>query len=230
MSKSSNNSLPAHALNTNVKEVLNLLSIHSALAGKSPGRKHNVEILNKSAIVLTVACWEAFVEDCAQSSLDFMIDRIPNHNKLPKLVLERVASKHTGVKAWDFAGDGWKKCLRSNLSEVLAKTTGKLNTPRSPQVNELFRNTIGLTDVSSDWHWPGKGRIAAEKSLDDLVTLRGGIAHRVSTSQAVRKADVYRSLDLVFRLAVKTSNSVRIHLKDIVGKAPWGVARFRKTR
>ena len=46
----------------NVKEVRNLLDIHRKVAKKTPGRKYNVEVLNKSGVVLLVACWESYVE------------------------------------------------------------------------------------------------------------------------------------------------------------------------
>lgn len=39
----------------NSDKVNRLLEIHTALTGTGPGYKHNVEVLNKSAIVLLVA-------------------------------------------------------------------------------------------------------------------------------------------------------------------------------
>jgi hypothetical protein len=54
------------AFNDNVAETERLIDIHSALTGKERGYRHNVEVLNKSGIVLLVACWEAFIEDLAE--------------------------------------------------------------------------------------------------------------------------------------------------------------------
>jgi hypothetical protein len=53
-------SYPPHVrlLVSNVVEVESLLKIHRKLTGPGPGRRH-VEVLNKSGIVVLVACWEA---------------------------------------------------------------------------------------------------------------------------------------------------------------------------
>src|SRR5689334_11482036 len=99
------------ALVENVTEVDRLRKIHSQITTKGPGRKHNVEVLHKSGIVLLVACWEAYIEDLASGALEHMIARSKNHDVFPQSVLERVASAHSGVKAWDLAGDGWKTAL-----------------------------------------------------------------------------------------------------------------------
>lgn len=47
----------------NVSDLTELFKLHVKQTGKGPGRRRGVEVLNRSAIVLTTACWEAFVED-----------------------------------------------------------------------------------------------------------------------------------------------------------------------
>ena len=118
-------------LNDNLRAVFRLQTIHSDITKSGPGRKHDVQILHKSAIVLLVACWEAYVEDQATATLEHMISVAKDHKLCPKEVLERVASNHSGLKAWDLAGSGWKRALHGNLKHVLAKTTGTLNTPKT---------------------------------------------------------------------------------------------------
>ena len=211
----------------NVSEVTQLVSIHARLGGKGPGRKRDVEVLNKSAIVLTVACWEAFVEDVASAALTCMIENAKDHNAFPKHVLERVSSKLQGLNAWKLSGDGWKKALQNNYTEILAKTTGSLNTPRTMQVDELFDKTIGLQKLSQCWRWGGRSQQSAVDSLDDLVTLRCSIAHRVKHASPVRKKHVVSALFLVNYLAAKTSNKVRLHVHERVGVYPWVGVQFR---
>lgn len=211
----------------NLDEVRALLGIHQAIAGSTRGRKRNVEVLNKSAVVLVVACWEAYVEDLASNALGFMIDQATSHTIFPKPVLERVASKCAGPNAWQLAGDGWKKVMRDNFSEVLAKTTGTLNTPRAPQVDELFAKTIGLASLSSTWSWPRRSQAASVKALDELITLRGSIAHRVQHSNSVHKSTVTAAVELVSRLAAKSTNQVRIHVHSTTGKYPWNRVLFK---
>src|ERR1700692_2663858 len=99
---------PPHIDNliANVREVNRLLEIHSQITTPGPGHKHAVQVLHKSAIVLLIACWEAFVEDLAAKALEAMIHGAPDHSVFPPDVLERVANKHHGMKAWDLAGTG----------------------------------------------------------------------------------------------------------------------------
>jgi hypothetical protein len=216
-----------HQFLENIQEVERLLAIHRGLTGRTPGRKVDVEVLNKSAIVLLVACWEAFVEDIASSALDFMISNARNHSAFPQNVLERVASKHSGPRAWDLAGDGWKTALRDNYASILAKTAGTLNTPRAAQVNDLFVKTIGLSDLSSCWYWKGRTNGSAVAALDRLITLRGAIAHRVRHSHAVQKRTVTANAHLVNFLAARSSNHVRDHVHGAVGRYPWIRVTYR---
>jgi hypothetical protein len=200
------------------------------MSGNGPGRRYDVEILNKSAVVLLVACWEAFVEDICEDALDFTMQKAASHTVFPNAVLERVASVHQGPKAWDLAGDGWEQCLRDNMTGVLARTTGSLNTPKTAQVNELFMKTLGVSKLSSSWYWSGRTSLSASDALDDLVTLRGSIAHRLDVDHSVRRTHVEHGIELVFRLSVKTSNAIRTHVHSMVHKYPWGVRKFKNTR
>ena len=223
---------PDHMTNfiSNVKEVDRLSAIHAAVTKKGPGRKHNVEVLHKSGIVLLIACWEAFVEDLATSALSFLVDSAKDHTKIPKDVLERIAGRLHGMKAWDLAGDGWRKSCRDHLKEVLARTTGVLNTPRTAQVDELFEKTLGLKALSSKWTWQGRTAKSCQTSLDSLVTLRGSIAHRVTAAQSVGKADVQDAREFISRLAVKSHNAVNYHLGRVLGSPPWEGFWYGETR
>ena len=100
--------LPAHTTRflSNIAEVRRLLEIHEKVTGKGPGKRRNVQVLNKSAIILLVACWEAYVEDLCEVAFDFMLKHAPSHDVFPDSVLERVASKHQGPKTWEPADSG----------------------------------------------------------------------------------------------------------------------------
>jgi RiboL-PSP-HEPN len=226
--------MPSHArhmaaLVENVKEVDRLSGIHSKITKKGPGRKHKVGVLHKSSVVLLVACWEAFIEDLASSALEHMIATCKDHKVFPPSVLERVASAHQGPKAWDLAGEGWKTSLRDNMTAVLAKTTGSLNTPKTAQVDELFVKVLGAKDISATWKWKGRSSKQAAGALDALVTLRGAIAHRVSAAKAVSLKDVHDARSLIFRLAVRSHNEVCAFLLTTVGSSQWKAFHFEGT-
>ena len=209
------------SLSDNLKETLSLLKIHRIAAGAGPGRKVGVEVLNKSAIVLAVASWEAYVEDTVGSALEFIISNAKDHTVLPKQVLERVGQKNQGIHAWRLAGDGWKGSLRDNLKEVLSSTTGKLNTPKPNQVNELFAKAIGLEKIATKWFWPGRSNASCVAALEKLIELRGSIAHRVTHSDKVWKKDVRDAVALIARIGAVTNNVTCDYVSGLVGKDPW---------
>lgn len=214
------------SLVANIKESLTLLKIHEKAAGSGPGRKVGVEVLNKSAIILVVASWEAYVEDTASSALSFMIEAGGRHNVFPNNVLERVANKNQGLNSWKLAGDGWRQALRDNFSEVLSTTTGKLNTPKPAQVDDLFLKTIGLSQMSKNWYWKGRSNTKCIAALEQLIELRGSIAHRVQHANKVWKKDVREAAELIGRLGEKTNNATHAHVVSLVGAAPWSTVKY----
>jgi hypothetical protein len=205
----------------NVHEVRHLRSFRSP-----PGRTSK-EVLYKSSIVLLVACWESYVEDLIAHSLEFMIEQCDSPAKFPAIVLERVASSYNGQKIWSLAGDGWKQALRDNFKSVLGKTTGVFNTPRPDDVDSLFKKVLGLENVSHSWHWKDTDREKACKELNELVTLRGSIAHRVKSDQPVSLATVKAAENLVYFLAVKSHNATVSFLKQTVESSPWKRIQFQ---
>jgi hypothetical protein len=220
---------PSHFenLKANIIEVNNLVGIHVFLTGEKPGRRRNVEVLNKSAVVLLVACWEAFIEDLAKTSFQFLIEEARGPNDVPSVVQARsgrpLKESKDEREIWKLAGDGWREVLRAYADEMLLQTVGKLNTPRPQQIDRLFENLLGYTNLSSTWCWNQATAKKNCKKLDDLVTLRGSISHRVTANVSVKKSTVLSAFNLILRLSVISSNRTAMLLEKMVGKYPWGM-------
>ncbi|HEY4809492.1 MAG TPA: HEPN domain-containing protein [Solirubrobacteraceae bacterium] len=69
------------AFEENCGDVERLLDIHRELAGDGPGKKHGFEVLNKSAVVLMCAAWEAYCEDIAAEAIDHLVNHAANASK-----------------------------------------------------------------------------------------------------------------------------------------------------
>jgi len=214
-------------------EVKRLVKIHAVMGGSGPGRRYNLEVLNKSGIVLLVACWESYVEDLASASYEFLLANAEDHSVFPADVLtlasKRLKDHEDNREVWKLAGDGWKQVLDDYKSDLIAEHIGKLNTPRPAQVDNLYKRLLGISRISSSWCWPGMKADSAASKLNRLVTLRGSIAHRVAAAQAVKKATVNDYMWFLYRLAVISTNVARRHLRNQVGKYPWGSYKFRGT-
>jgi hypothetical protein len=225
---------PVHIQNLfdNFDEVRRLLAIHEKVSGDSRGYKSKVEVLNKSAIVLMVACWEAYIEDLASSAFDFMLENAKNYKVFPDNVLT-IASKELRLDkdermVWELAEKGWQKVLKEHKKQIIKKYINNFNTPRSEIIDKLFKELIGLSNLSSNWHWFGKSSDRSRKDLSDLVTLRGSISHRVSATKKVYKKEVWNKLEFINKLALKSHNRVCAHIHSRTKKPPWNIFSIGK--
>jgi len=215
--------IPPHIerLRSNVAEVKRLVAIHGQLTGIGPGRRHDVQVLNKSAVLLVVASWESFIEALILSSAQFLSENaetiadIPDKTKL--CISNRLKRENHDNAIWALAGLGWKEQI---LAEAKDRTS-RLHTPKATNIDELFMSIIGLPKLSSHWHWPGAKHENVSARLSMLLDLRHEIAHGVETSRSVTKKYVEESNVFMIRLAAISSNRVRMHLIGITHKIPW---------
>jgi hypothetical protein len=208
------------------RDVKRLIEIHTELGGNTRGRKYDLEVLNKSAIVLVTAIWEAYCEDLAEESLTHVIDRVRHASNLPnelkKQIADEIKSDKHELAVWDLADKGWRDRAKARFRNLVAGRLQSFNNPKSHAVDELFYKTIGLKDVSSGWHWRKMTAKSACDKLDRFIVLRGSIAHRGQLSSGgVRKAQVREYYSHVVRLVQKTGPQVYSFCKKVTGRKPW---------
>jgi len=227
---------PPHfiSLQDNFDEINRLLEIHTEIAGSGPGYKHNVQVLNKSAVVLLLACWEAYIEDLAENCFNLMLSKANVPHVFPNHVLATAAKevrKHD-IDVWLIANAGWKDVLKSHKEKVLENYVirGAFNTPNPDKIDHLFANLLGMPPLSRTWYWSGMSVVKSKEKLNKLIELRGNIVHRVQTSKNVTKFDVSDNKEFILRLAVISNNRAIRYLKEKIGQRPWRTMRYKKTR
>lgn len=210
------------AFDRNVKDVERLLDIHADVGGDAQGRRYGLEVLNKSAIVLITAIWEAYCEDLAAEALQHIVDHVASGSLLPKELKKKIAAEikaePNDLAMWDLADSGWKARTTARLATLISERNRKLNTPKSDQIDELFTAAIGLSSVSRAWRWKKMSVAQARAKLDRFVELRGAIAHRGAAVSSVKKVQVTDYLAHVKRLVGKTGGRVNSHVKTACGK------------
>ncbi len=212
------------AFNSSSAEVQQLLRIHAQLGGSAPGRRQ-LEVLNKAAIVLITALWEAYCEDVAAEGLELIVAKAATADVLPKTLKQRMAkelktSPHE-LSPWELADDGWRAKARARLVALTEERNLALNTPKTSQIDDLFAQALGIASVSTAWRWRHKSAKDTAKELDRFVRLRGSIAHRGVAQTSVRKKDVKDFLDLVDSLISKTGATVNQFVKGVTGHGLW---------
>jgi hypothetical protein len=211
---------PPETFQENLEEVKNLLAIHRFLTGEKPGRRHSaVAVLNKSGIVLLVACWESFVEDLADKTFSALLTSAKTPYYFPKSVQKLVVSllkdDKNELKILELAGDGWKSTLKQYRTETVTKFIGGFNTPSAENIDGLFSGLIGLDNLSKCWSWPKTRPGSARRRLSKLIKLRGDIAHRVKSKsgKTIQKGAVESYSEFIQQLAEHSNQRVNRYLK-----------------
>src|ERR1700722_5310371 len=110
------------SLDANLKDIRRLLNFHVIAGGSAPGRRYGLEVLNKSAIVLITAYWEAYCEDIAAEALRHIIDHAASADKLPsdlkKLIAKELKNDKHELAIWQLSDDGWRGIVVGRLTKL----------------------------------------------------------------------------------------------------------------
>ncbi|MGU3781833.1 HEPN domain-containing protein [Burkholderia metallica] len=220
--------MPSNAKNTfeiNKADIEKLWEIHKEIGGEGRGRKYGVEVLNRSVIIFVTACWESYIEDLAVEAFDFLLTHAPTAaaipNKVKSLAIKDIKNDPNPLKLWDLADTGWQAILLAHKAEVHEKWLGKFNTPKSEQVDGLYEEMLGLNSLSSHWTWNKMKADRAKTKLDDFITVRGNIAHRIRDANPVAKNTGAAYLTHVGQIVARCERAVANHLNAQTGVAPW---------
>jgi hypothetical protein len=209
----------------NATDLDRLHEIHLHEAGQGAGRKYHVEVLNKAAVVFTCAAWEAFCEDLVREAIEHIVEDCSDPAKVPPLlrtmISESIKKEPHAHSAWRMAGIGWRTVLRENADKAITRLTGHWNTPKAQQVQDLFKDSLGLADVTGSWHWKRNPVLRTRDTLDGFVSRRGEIAHRLQTTKAVHKWEGAAFFSHVSRLADCLDTDVGSLLASVTGKSYW---------
>ncbi|MCW2090251.1 UNVERIFIED_ORG: hypothetical protein M2328_003531 [Rhodococcus erythropolis] len=207
----------------NREDVARLLELHGEKGGTERGRRYGLEVLNKSAIVLITAFWEAFCEDLAAEALERLVNELENPTDLPKalqkIIAEELKDDQHNLAIWRLAGDGWRPHVTSRLDALRTKRNWDLMNPRPNQVQKLFADTLGLPDVTKSWKWSGASVTKSCEKLDEYVTLRGDVAHRGTAEESVKLVVVRAYDEFIQKLVDTTDKCVNQFVSETISKA-----------
>jgi hypothetical protein len=137
-------------------------------------------------------------------------------------IAKELREQKDSMDVWQLAGDGWQTYLRHRLTRVRQQRNRQWSNADSAKVDAFFAEVLGITKVTEAWHWwPAISVPVAKRKLDDIVTLRGDIAHRGKTLRYVKKQRVVSALSHVRKLVKVTDAKVTADLETITGVAPW---------
>lgn len=139
-----------------MNEAEHLLVIHKD-RNQSRGRVWEDGVLNRASVVLTVAAWQALVEDCVQFSLSSPLDPA------------RTASGRTPEQQLAAQADYAR--LKASISPAL----NNYATPNAEKTRSLFL-TVGYAPWP-DWRWSASTSTEVRAELNSWLRVRHAIAH-----------------------------------------------------
>lgn len=171
-------------------DVIKLIETHTSFSQNKRGRK-NLGHLTRSAIVMLCAAWERYNEDLLLESIQYICTNLHDVHLLNKEIKKTISAKvkedKNEIKPIELAGHGWKT-LWHNYARA---ETELLNTPKSENLNKLFKKYLGIVDYSMIW----KNNCASE--INDFVKERGDIAHNGNRASYIRMNSLKKYQDLV---------------------------------
>lgn len=157
-----------------LNDVSALIRVHAVLSGDGRGRR-GLGHITRSGILMLCASWELYIEELLVEATSCLVRAVPDVKSLPKqtqkTLSEHVKDHKHELKPLDLAGDGWQLVLDAYARELASS----LNTPKTAPINQMFKRTLGIEDISSSWTVQG---------IDDFVTVRGEIAHKGSQAMS----------------------------------------------
>ncbi len=177
----------------------NLMWFHEEFGGADPGKRAAYfQSLSKSAIILLCSAWESYVETIILEIVDLQISLAKEALHLP-LNLQSISTVHIKAmkddRAWlKVAGEGWRKIAR----EACLANLGRLHSPHTKAVSDQFNTILGVEKISEAWSWKAARNIGGR--IDNLVKLRGDLAHAKSSQMSVQKLIVTQNINLIRRV------------------------------
>jgi hypothetical protein len=218
------------AFDANMKDINALVDVFETVEDINKDDPSNpvpqeYDVVLRSGVVLLVTYWEAYIEDIVAEAVEHLVNHVKSPNDLPKKIRKNLAAalkqdKHD-LAIWKLAGDGWREELKARLAES-AETRGRnFNTPKSQQTIGFISSALGIEDVSKSWTFDGRTSEATKKLLDQIVVVRGKIAHRGKLTKPLTAKWVTELREFLEKLISKTGGSINTHLKAHTGKSLW---------
>lgn len=191
----------------NMESVTRLESTYELLRSQRNGRGRAAwDHVTRSAIIFLASSFEVYIEDVLVEAVSKHIKYSSDAKNLPnnvKNTLNKYVRKEANsVPPTDLCDEGW----RSVYKEITNLRTGKLNTPKKENIIRLFEELVGNVDIITN--------VNDIDLLDDIISFRGEIAHRVRAQQYVTIIQATESRLAIQKIAMGIDRNLLHYLRD----------------
>lgn len=199
----------------NMIDVQRLIESHGELSPLHRG-KRALGHITRSGVVMLCACWELYAESLLIESSRYLGNKFDLPSKLPLDVQKHISklvrdAKHE-LKPLELSGLGW----RSVYDAFCCTEVKGLNTPKPSNLNPLYKNYIGVEDITQMWS-------CDSTEIKDFVSLRGDIAHNGRFTEYVTIGQLKAYCELIYKTCLEMDSAVCDYLFSLVGGTiqPW---------
>ncbi len=155
-----------------------------------------IQFLNQSYILQLIAFWQVFIEKLAEFGF-------------------------CQIEISD--GDShFRNIARSKLDESLKK----FNTPNKDNIDKLFKETLGIPNISQFWKSDTLTHEMATSTLATLLTSRHQIAHTGRTSAPLSYETNFEKMEVLMQIAELTENALCNQLTIRSSRPPSAAAKL----
>lgn len=217
------------SFDSNLKDIESLVDFYKVAELLAKDAKTEMgegeDVVLRSAIVLLVTFWEAYVEDVVEEALEHIVKHAPGPDKLPKGLKQEISKElkadKNEIALWHLAGNGWKAVVQDRLPAMKESRNRSFNTPKSTQTKEFFEKALGISDITKAWTIDDKTPQDICNLLDKLIEIRGRIAHRGKLPKKISVAFVVKTKEFISKIVSLTGGRLNTELKSITGKPLW---------
>lgn len=195
-------------------DVDRIIESHGQLNHDGLGRR-GLGHITRSGVLMLCAAWELYLEELLVESVRTLIRRADIPTQLPQHVQKEISktvreSKHE-LKPLELAGDGWKTVYDNHTTQTIQG----LNTPKSTNIDPLFKRFVGIENLSNSWS-------IGEEALNAFVTARGDIAHRGRDAGYITIINLHEHRAQILRCVIDTDNAMADFIqRKSIGGSPW---------
>jgi hypothetical protein len=198
------------ALLNDDESVVTLLTL-----AKYPPDSRDPKIYLKPVPMLLASIWESFNIRCVLEASMFIVGFTDNENQLPDELKRNIAKelkqdKHE-LAMWRLAGDGWKDVILNRTEP----DNLRLQSGKSHHIDEFYKATIGLINVSRHWKMGRLNTEAVTNQLDAHIKKRDLIVHRGQEIDSIEEC--WRFYGLVYELSLRTVMAVNKYVSSCTG-------------
>jgi hypothetical protein len=183
--------MPSNSYTNHLQQLLidvdELITAHRRLTTGHRGRQWGVGSLNRAILVIAVSSWEAYIEQVIEETIILIKPPYPPVTN-------------------------WQSLYASTKS-----TIGRFNNPNAEHVKTIFRDCIGITDITSEWYWRNCDTARAVEYLNELLSKRHEIAHGINPRPIIDNDYASWLPDFVRNLARCTDRGIKKFLEQNLG-------------